>query len=85
MKADASIKRYVWIALYNSCIHESDALPLSVHCTKKGALEAMAKHKSLKRQFYDDAFGVDTSKLDSVFGDPLDDMWWGVKRFRLKS
>jgi len=36
--------------IYNDCIHESSALTVSIHRTRKGAEMAMEYHKNEKRK-----------------------------------
>ena len=43
----------IYEALYNPCVHESGDVTISIHKTKKGALEAIKKHKAKKKKEFD--------------------------------
>lgn len=68
------MEEHVYLFLYNPCIWESSFATISIHRTKKGAYQAMRKHKLkcyeeyrkreiyFKRdRFFTDKFGADES------------------------
>lgn len=53
-------------ALYCSCIHESSFGTLSIHLTEDGAIDAMERHKEIKRQEFDLMFPVGSEERDEM-------------------
>jgi len=47
-------KEYVYEAIYNPMIYESAGMTISIHRTRRGAEDAIRKHKAEKRKEFDE-------------------------------
>lgn len=71
----------IWIAGYNSCIHESCAEVLSLHRSKKAAQAAVARHRKRTLREY----RKQCQHMNHAFRPDWDSMMaWPVWRKKLK-
>jgi len=71
-------KQIVYQFLYNECIHESSAMTVSIHKTRKGAEMAMDFHKEQKRKEWDE-MNKDRDPKDTFDYGKFGLMeWWGI-------
>lgn len=65
----------VFEARYNPCIHESAFATLSIHETRKGAVNAMKAHKAKEKKEWKEIYSTKKDRKDSPFGQHED---WDV-------
>ncbi len=58
----------IYEALYNHMVYESSAETVSIHKTKQGARNALAKKVRQEHENYNKLFDYDVNVMDSRFG-----------------
>ena len=84
-------KTIIYEAAYNDCIYESSMSVISLHKTRKGAEEAMMRHKRQEQLSWEEGEKLlreeinDDADYEILKGSPFDThKAWGVFEYELK-